>query len=191
MENKEPKVIWGDGTPWKTQAAFYTYLRGCLRKAWVRHPNKIKKIQSVRFKADRLDKDGNVVLDKKTGKPKQVWNCKCELCGYTGGMKDFQVDHINAAGTLTCYEDIPSFVLRLLYVTEDDLRVVCKQCNAILAYADKHDMTFREAKAEKEAIALCQSKKDKNWLTKRGISPESTVSKRRKQIVKILLDEEK
>ena len=48
---------------------------------------------------------------------------------------------------------------------------------------------IQEAKAEKEAIALCRAKKDKAWLKKRKIEPESTVAKRRKQIVKILLQE--
>lgn len=186
----EPKVVWGTGTPWRTKAEFYTYLRGCLRKAWVRHPNKIKKINSVRFKVDRLDKDGKVMLDKKTGQPKKVWNCRCELCGHTGGMKDFQVDHIHPAGALSCYEDLPNFALRLLYVNEEDLRVVCKQCNSILAYADKHDMTFEQAKVEKAAIEICKSKKDKAWLISRGVTPESTIIKRRKQIVDILLDQE-
>lgn len=189
MENKEPKVVWGEGTPWKTKAQFYTYLRGCLRRAWMHHPNKISKLTALRFKGDRLDKNGQVVLDKKTGKPKKVWYCSCELCGYTGKMADFQVDHIHAAGTLANFEDIPNFVLKLIFVNEDDLRVVCKQCNSILAYADKWDMSFREAKIEKEAIAICQSKKDKAWLTKRGVIPASTIIKRRKQIVEILLTE--
>ena len=185
----EPKIMWGEGTPWKTQAEFYTYLRGCFRKAWMRHPNKIKVINARRFKVDRVDKDGNVMIDKKTGKPKQVWNCECEICGHRGGMKDFQVDHIHAAKQLQCFEDIPLFVFRLIYVKEEDLRMVCKLCNSILAYADKQGLSFEEAKAEKEAIALCRAKKDKAWLKKRKIEPESTVAKRRKQIVKILLQE--
>ncbi len=188
MVKQEPKVVWGEGTPWRTQAEFYTYLRGCLRRAWIRHPNKIKRINALRYQVDRLDKDGNVMRDKKTGKPKKIWNCKCELCGHTGGMKDFQVDHIHAAGALTCYEDLPGFALRLLYVNEEDLRVVCKKCNSILAYADKHNLSFVEASAEKEASEICRTKKDKQWLEKRGVKPESTIIKRRKQIVKILLD---
>lgn len=185
--NKEPKIMWGEGTPWKTQAEFYTYIRGCLRQAWMRHPNKIKVLQAHRFKADRLDKNGEVVIDKKTGKPKQVWNCRCQICGHTGGMKDFQVDHIHPARALQCFDDIPEFVLRLIYVKEEDLRMVCKLCNSILAYADKQGVSFEEAKAEKEAIEICRTKKDKAWLTKRGIVPESTIAKRRKQIVSALL----
>ena len=104
-------------------------------------------------------------------------------------MKDFQVDHIHAAKQLQCFDDIPLFVFRLIYVKEEDLRMVCKLCNSILAYADKQGISFEEAKAEKEAIALCRAKKDKAWLKKRKIEPESTVAKRRKQIVKILLQE--
>lgn len=192
MESKvstEPKVMWGDGTPWKTKSQFYTYIRGCLRRAWMRHPCKINKIIKVRFKADRVDKHGNLVLDKKTGKPKQVWNCECEICGYKGPSSSFHVDHINPTGTLTCFEDLPGFVERLLYVTEDDLRLTCKECNYTLAYADKQGVTFEEAKAEKKAISLVQSGEDKVWLISKGLTPESTKIKRRKQIVDFLLDQ--
>lgn len=155
----------------------------------MRHPNKIKVLQAKRYKVDRLDKDGNVMLDKKTGKPKQVWNCECELCGHKGGMKDFQVDHIHAAKALQCFQDIPDFVLRLIYVKEEDLRMVCKLCNSILAYADKQGISFEAAAVEKEAIAICQAKKDKKWLEAKSVAPESTAAKRRKQIVQILLTE--
>lgn len=189
MENKEPKIVWGEGTPWKTQAEFYTYLRGCLRKAWVRHPNKIKRINALRFKAPRLDKNGAPMLDKKTGKPKMVWNCTCEMCGHKGGMKDFQVDHIIPAGALQGYDDILGFIQRLIFVNEEDLRILCKECNVTLAYADKNGVSFEEAKAIKQAIAICKSKKDKDWLTARGVEPGSTIAKRREQIEQILLTE--
>ena len=191
MANKEPKQVWGEGTPWRSQTEFYTYLRGCLRKAWVRHPCKINKIQKVRFKGDRLDSKGKVMLDKKTGKPKQVWHCECEICKHRGPMKDFQVDHIIPAGSLIHFEDIPGFIERLIFVNEDDLRIVCKTCNSTLAYADKQGVTFEEAKAEKTAIAILSSGKDKEWLIGLGITPESTKPKRRKQIVKVLLDSKK
>lgn len=85
------------------------------------------------------------------------------------------------------YENLLDFTYRLLYVTEKDLRVICKECNYILAYADKNGVTFEEAKAEKTAISLVGSNKDKEWLKERGLSPESSKQKRRKQIVEFLL----
>lgn len=178
--------MWGDGTPWKTKAAFYSYLRGGLRKVWMRHPCKISKITSCRFQVDRYDKNGKIMLDKK-GNPRKIWNCKCEICSHQGVMSDFHVDHIIAAGSLMGYENLLDFTYRLLYVTEKDLRVICKECNYILAYADKNGVTFEEAKAEKTAISLVGSNKDKEWLKDRGISPESSKQKRRKQIVEFLL----
>lgn len=170
----EPKIVWGPGTPWATKSAFYVYLRGCLRKAWNRHPNKLNKIKSVRVKIDKPMKNGKV---------KQVWGCQCEICKKIGPMADFQVDHIVEAGTLTCFEDIPGFVERLLFVNEEDLRLLCKQCNAILNHACRRGITYEEAKAEKEAISLVSSNKDKEWLMERNIIPESSKPKRRKQII--------
>jgi len=177
----EPNKVWGDGTPWRTKSEFYVWLRGLLRRGWTKHPLKIQKIIENRFKVDKKYKNGKVT---------QVWHCSCEICGVTGPQKEFQVDHIIAAGSLTCHADVLGFITRLLYVQLKDLRVLCKQCNSTLAYADKQGVSFEKAKVTKEAIRLVGSKQDRKWLEDRGITPETTISKRREQIIQVLLTEE-
>lgn len=139
-ENKDP---WGEGTPWKSSVQFFTYLRGCLRKAWTNHPTKFKLIKEKRIQVKNPNPRGN--------KP-TVWGAVCSMCNREYILKDTQVDHINPAGSLRKKEDIQGFVERLLWVTEDDLRIVCKPCNNALALADKQGITYEEAMIQKKAI---------------------------------------
>lgn len=171
---------WGDGTPWKNSVSFFTYLRGCLRKAWSRNPVKLNVLKAKRKQIKNPNPKGN--------KP-TVWGAECEMCHKEFVLKDIQVDHVIAAGSLTKTEDIQGFVERLLYVTEDSLRLVCKWCNSSLAYAEKQGVSFEEARIEKEAILIMKEKRDKEWLIERGVVPESNATKRRKQILSHLNNE--
>jgi len=97
------------------------------------------------------------------------------------------VDHIVPAGRLQCLEDIQGFVERLLFVTTKDLRIVCKKtCHAAITLSEKNGISFQEALAEKTAIGLIKEKKDKEWLTDKGIVPASNQKSRRQQIVEYL-----
>ena len=175
--SKEP---WGNGTPWKNSVAFFTYLRSCLRKSWSNCPTKHNLLKKKRYQ---------IPNPNKAGKKPTVFGAECAMCGGEFPLSQIQVDHIHAAGSLQKKEDIQGFVERLLFVTEDDLRLVCKGCNACLAYSDKHKVSFNEARAIKEAIRLCKEGKDVDWLEQRGIIASTAKAKRRTQIEKILLEE--
>ena len=137
------KDPWGENTPWKNDKAFFTFLRGCLRMAWKRHPTKLKVIKDQRKQIKNPNPKGN--------KP-TVFGFECAMCHQEFLLKDGQVDHINPAGSLQSKEDIQGFVERLLWVTEEDLRLVCKGCNSALALSEKMGITYEEAVKEKQAI---------------------------------------
>lgn len=179
--SESDKVPWGEGTPWKNSVAFYTYLRGCLRSAWSRNPIKHNLIK---------EKRKQIPNPNPKGKKETVWGFDCEMCGGTFVMSQCQVDHIIPVGSLQDKKDIQGFVERLLFITKEDLRLVCKSCNSALAYSDKQGITFEEALAIKKAIEICKSKKDRDWLLERGIEPASNAAKRRTQIEKELLNED-
>lgn len=170
MRDKNP---WGEGTPWSKQTNFMTYLRGCLRKAWSNNPIKIKVLNKKR----RQIKNPNP-----KGKKDFVWGFDCEMCHKEFVIANGQVDHITPAGSLREIADIQGFVERLLCVTEEDLRLVCKGCNSALAMSDKSGLSFEDSLVEKEVIAICSAKQDKEWLIARGIRPESNAAKRKIQI---------
>lgn len=174
---KEP---WGLGTPWKNSVAFFTYLRGCLRKAWSSSPIKHNLIKKKRKQIKNPNPNG---------KKETVFGFTCEMCNTDHVIANGQVDHKVAAGSLRKTEDIQGFVERLLYVTEDDLRLICKSCNSALAYADKHGMSYEEAVREKKLIEICKTKKDVQFLKDRDIQPGTNAVKRKQQVREVLQNE--
>ena len=171
---KEP---WGLGTPWKNSVAFFTYLRGCLRKAWSTNPIKHNLIKKKRKQIKNPNPNG---------KKETVFGFTCEMCNTDHVIANGQVDHIVAAGSLRKTEDIQGFVERLLYVTEDDLRLICKGCNSALAYADKQGISYEEAVREKKLIEICKTKKDTQFLKDHSIVPASNATKRKQQVREVL-----
>jgi len=111
------------------------------------------------------------------------------MCNTDHVIASGQVDHIIPAGSLRKTEDIQGFVERLLYVAEEDLRLICKGCNSALAYADKQGVTYEQAIKEKMLIEICKSKKDIQFLKDRGIIPASNAVKRKEQIREFLNNE--
>lgn len=160
-------------TIWKNKTAFMTYLRGCLRKAWTRNPVKLSYIQHMRYRIKNPNPNGRAAT---------VWGFECEMCCKEFVMNECQVDHIVPAGKLNQVEDIPGFIERLLFVTFEDLRLVCKFCNSALAYSDRHGLSFEEAVVEKQVIAFGNIKipKQIDILRKYGYS-ESSVSNAKKR----------
>lgn len=167
----EPKKVWGEGTPWRTKAEFYVWLRGLLRRGWTKHPLRVSKITSNRFKADKHFKNGKTM---------QVWHCKCEICGVTGPQKDFEVDHIDPAGSLRGYEDIPGFITRLLFIGDDDLRICCKTCNSTLAYIqmNEHKMPIEECLANKFFLSMKEPEL-LAYMKKNGLESKTKAGRRK------------
>lgn len=160
-------------TIWKNSTAFWSFIRGKLRMAWNNHPYKIAILNSKRYQ---------IPNPNPKGKKPTVWGFDCEMCGKTFPMSEGQVDHITPAGRLSCREDIQGFVERLLCITEDDLRLVCKECNNALALSFKQGITYEEALIDKKVIQIIKEKKDKLVLQEAGVTPASNAKLRRQQL---------
>ena len=159
---------------WKSKSSFMSYIRSCLRKAWNRHPAKL-----VAIRRDRK----RIPNPNPKGKVKEVWGFECPICGGTFVQKDGQVDHINPAGSLKDREDIQSFTERLVWITPDDLRTICKTCNGTFSLAERQGISFEEARATKKAIQIEKEKRVNETLEELGITPASNSKLRRKQLV--------
>lgn len=59
---------------------------------------------------------------------RQKFAYECEHCKKLFKATEVQVDHIQPAGTLLAYSDLPKFVERL-YCGEDGLQVLCFECH--------------------------------------------------------------
>ena len=170
---------------WKTQSAFFSYLRGGFRKGiWMRNPVKLEFIKLNRVKAP-VGKP-----TKKEPDGAMVWAGKCSYCKEIKRQPELQVDHVHGEMKLTCADDIALFVQRLSFVSFEDLQIVCKPCHKDLTYSERYGVSMEEARATKTAIALQKNKLDKKWLEEYDIPLESNAKLRRQQIIDKLLEEE-
>jgi 5-methylcytosine-specific restriction endonuclease McrA len=111
-----------------TSARYFSFIRSALRRASSKYP--------VKF---------DVKLAARRNKPPEVegrhrYEYLCAECDGYFPDKEVAVDHIEPAGSLKSYEDLPQFV-ETLFCEEDNLQVLCNDCHAI--------KTAKERKARK------------------------------------------
>ena len=132
---------------WKTEAEFFQWMRGQMRRAWARHPVKVSYMHNHRERVP-------------LGKPNKknptglVWGCRCEHCNNLFKQTECEVDHIEAAGSFKGWEDFEAWMTKLMHINWNSIRVVCKECHRIISYAERTGKTFEEAKLEKEVIVF-------------------------------------
>ena len=156
IEDKVKKIIKENPEIWKTESAYFSYIRGCIRLAWSKNPVKLKFIRKVKKQ----------IPNPNFGKPRNtretVFGAECSICNKDFPMKEIEVDHrYGGTYSLKSVKDIQGFFENICIVSEDDLRIVCKPCHGCLTYSAKMNISFEQAKVEKEFI---QIKKDKNTL---------------------------
>lgn len=184
MSDKESPKLW-EKYPhiWKTESSFLSWVRGGIRRGmWNKSPVKLEFINLNR----RRIKNPN---ERSAKRFPEVWGGTCELCKGEFLTSQLDVDHVEGNHSLKKLEDIQTFVEAIVLVTLEDLQLLCKDCHNDKSYADKHGVSLQEAKATRQAIAILKTKRDKEWLADRGLTPESNQAKRRVQIIEYLLKE--
>ena len=162
-------------SPWKTRAAFLSWLRSQIRRIWNRHPVKIQYKQSRRYKAP-VGVNG-----------KEVWCSNCEICGKQS--RDCEVDHKDGGYGFKDWSSFTEWQKRILLVTFNDIRELCPDCHSIVNHQQRYGMSFEVAKVDKEAKAIVDAKLEKQWLLDRDILPASAQANRRKQVFEQLKKE--
>jgi len=144
---KLEELISSKDTPWKTEGAFWNYIRGGLRRGlWEKLPVKLEFIKAKRER---------VPLGKKTKSNPDglVWGGRCETCGGVFKQSELQVDHRARASQKPLREDLEGFIRGLVFVLFEDLAIICKDCHKIKNLAEREGIPFGKAKAIKLAIA--------------------------------------
>ena len=134
-------------TIWKSKSAYFTWLRGLLRRGWNKSPVKIEFLKKHRYKIKNPSK----------GK-KEIWGGRCNICKNEFPMKNLQVDHVIEAGSLKDFSDIEGFVTRLLACGEEDLQLACKGCHSIITHSQRHKLSFEDAIKDKARIEFFKQK---------------------------------
>lgn len=132
---------------WKTEAAFWSYLRGALRRGiWEKSPIKL----DFKNKACHKPPEGY------TGRAKS--GVICPLISEFVGKSKTEVDHILGNKPLTSFEDILPFILHLV-PPKGSLQLVDKEAHKIKSYAERRGISFEEARIEKQVIAWLKENK--------------------------------
>lgn len=161
------------------------------------------------FKLEFLKRNSVLIPNTNTRSMKRfpmVRKYKCAICGEMFGSTEIELDHIESENTLTSYEHINDFMTNIVLTSPDKLQVLCKDkkskklgvtrfgCHNIKTFSERYGVDFDTARAEKEAKRLVDKKLDKQFLIDHNVKAEnigSTQLKRRKQIVELLLEQNK
>lgn len=161
---------------WKTEAAFWSYVRGGLRRGlWEKSP----------IKLDFKNKACEVPPEGYTGRAKS--GAYCALTNEWTGKSKMEVDHKEGHMSLLSWDDILDFVLHVI-PPPDSLQLVDKEAHKVKSYAERRGISFEEALIEKKAIEICKGD-EKEWLISRGVSPASNAKARRQQVKEVILNE--
>jgi len=163
-------------------------VRSAVRKAWMRAPTKLSLLMMNAVHVEDVPEE--LRPPKLTKNTKWLYKCAIEGTYHIGSQ--VEVDHIRGENSLKGYEDMVDFTRSILDVGWSDLRILSKEAHAIVTYAERYDLTYEQAKKEKEVIAIMNSGvvKQKAFLKKHGVTPASTIDKRREQIRDIVTKEE-
>lgn len=177
MSNKWEPWVWYPEI-WASESKFWAWLRGSLRKAvWNKSPIKIRYKNSVCGPPPPWYK----------GKAKS--GAFCALSGEWEGKSKLEIDHLRGNVPLSSEEHILGFIQHLI-PPPNSLQPVTKEAHRIKSYADRHNLTFDQAKREKTVIEKCKQKvaTQKAELLKAGFKEEdiSNAEKRRECYRKML-----
>lgn len=155
-------------------------VRSAVRKAWMRAPTKLSLLMMNAVHVEDVPEE--LRPPKLTKNTKWLYKCAIEGTYHIGSQ--VEVDHIRGENSLKGYEDMVDFTRSILDVQWSDLRILSKEAHAIVTYAERYSLTYEQAKKEKEVIAIMNSGivKQKAFLKKHGVTPASTIDKRREQI---------
>lgn len=140
---------------WKSEAQFWTFVRGVLRKGWSKHPLKLEYIKANRKRIVNP-------VEKNRARFPECWGMQCDICKKEFAQKDIEIDHIGEGSTFTGLHDVEKYVAHLFLVDYTSLRPLCKPCHKIENQRQRKGTTFMEAIIEKEVINILktESKED-------------------------------
>lgn len=110
------------GGTW-TKAKYFSFIRGALRKAASRYPVKFQVLEAGKKRVE--------------GK-RHKFEYDCAHCGESFKGADIQVDHIEPAGSLKEYTDLPAFA-ETLFCEADNLQLLCKPCHQVKTNAEREE----------------------------------------------------
>ena len=108
----------------------------------------------------------------------------CVICGEQFGSGGIELDHIDGGNTNKSLADADSFIKSIMFVTPDDIQVLCKDkhkvvnkkkvfvsfgCHSIKTLMQKQGCSLEEARVRKKHILIDKEKRVLEDLRQRGV----------------------
>lgn len=145
---------------WKDERSYLNWLRGQIRRIWSRHPIKHRYIaQRPTVKVLKLDGGGRE-LERPVplGVPKLSANTKevkcCEMCGKWFPKGKMEVDHEVGGVGFSTYEEFLEWQHRMLFVSFDDIKHICKTCHNKVTLSQKFNCSLENVWVYQEIAAF-------------------------------------
>ena len=176
-ETPEGKVVW------KTEAQYWQWLRGALRRLWSDYPLRKVWKQSQLRPVTKEEREAKLYHSS----TKNVG--QCSFCKEWMAGSKLECDHLVESDGCTSKETAESFLWHCGGLTAKDFRLACKPCHKTQSYSQRSGLSFEDSLIEKQVIAICKAKEDKSWLLSKGVTPASNSAKRKQQIREVMLNE--
>lgn len=170
---------------WKTEGAFWSWLRGGLRRGiW----------EKSQIKLDFKNNNCKPPPPDYTGRAKS--GEYCALSGKWVNKSKLEVDHTTGHVSLTSWEDLLPFIMHLI-PKKGTLQLVDKEAHKIKSYAERMGISYEEAVVKKTAIQFFKDNKGAAkqiaLLVKMGIDDSllNTAKSRREALENHLFEESK
>lgn len=165
-----------------TEAKFMAWVRSGLRQGlWNKHPVKMELLTSQRrrIKNPRPNPRKGAEL---------VWGFTCNCCGNDFTQTNVEVDHMVGEFSLKTIDDLVNFFKKLVFVTPQDLQILCKGCHGIKTYAERYGVSLIEAEATKMTLETLKNNPVAE-LKRLGVTKPLTKVKAREVLINLYMQE--
>jgi hypothetical protein len=173
---------------WKTEAQYWQWLRGALRRLWSDYP--LRK----QWKANQLRPVTQQERDDKMFHTSTKKVGECSLCNNWFPGSKLECDHLQSSNGCTSKETAEQFLWHCGGLTGDMFQLVCKPCHKIKSYAERQGISYEEAVIKKKVIAFMKNSTEDQFDFLSKYASESDVLRTRKDREKFftkLLEEDK
>lgn len=168
---------------WKTEAQYWGWLRGAIRRLWADYPLR-KEWKSQQLRPITQEEKDSKKFHSSTKKLGQCFYCKEWFAG-----SKLECDHVISSDGCTSKETAESFLWYCGGGTGDDWVLACSDCHSIKTLSDRQGISFEDAGYMKVIIALEKKKMLKDYIISQGETPKSNAEQRREQAFKLMKEE--
>ena len=170
---------------WKTEAQYWGWLRGSLRRLWADYPLR-KEWKASKLRLITYEEKASKLYHPSTKKLGECHYCRQWLAG-----SKLECDHVQSSDGCTSKETAESFLWYCGGGIGEDWVLACKPCHSVKTLSERQGVTFEEAAILQKVIAICKlpAKEIDNWLAERNVNDYTKNSAGRRDAVREHLKE--